>query len=58
MMLIAYIDAALGSMILQAMVGTALAGIVMGRRILMAPLEWLGLKRAIPDPDGETHEAL
>jgi len=39
-MLFAYIDVALGSMLLQAIAGMVLAGIVMGRRVLVAPLAW------------------
>jgi hypothetical protein len=39
-MLFGYIDVALGSMVLQAMAGMVLAGIVMGRRMIFAPLAW------------------
>ena len=39
--LIAYIDPALGSMLLQAMAGVMFAAMIMGRRILAAPLRWL-----------------
>jgi hypothetical protein len=39
--LIAYIDPALGSMLLQAMAGVLFAAMIMGRRILAAPLRWL-----------------
>jgi hypothetical protein len=55
-MLFAYIDAALGSMLLQALVGTFLASVVMWRRAFAAPLIWLGLKRPTQDSDGEIHE--
>jgi hypothetical protein len=40
-MLLAYIDSALGSMLLQAMAGMIFAAVVMGRRVLAAPLAWL-----------------
>lgn len=43
-MLIAYIDLALGSMLIQAMAGVILAGIVMGRRFLAAPFAWFSTK--------------
>ena len=44
LMLLAYIDAALGSMLLQAMAGMIFAAIVMGRRVLAAPLAWMSSK--------------
>ena len=44
LMLFAYIDPALGSMILQALAGIFIAMVVMGRRILVAPLKWLHLR--------------
>lgn len=40
-MMFAYIDIALGSMLLQATAGMVLAGMVMGRRLLAAPLAWI-----------------
>jgi hypothetical protein len=40
-MLFAYIDPALGSMLLQAAAGVILAAVVMGRRVLATPLRWL-----------------
>jgi len=40
-MLFAYIDIALGSMLIQAMAGMVLAGIVMGRQLLTASLTWI-----------------
>jgi len=43
-MLLAYIDSALGSMLLQAMAGMIFAAVVMGRRILATPLAWLHAK--------------
>jgi len=52
-MLFAYIDAALGSMLLQALVGTFLASIVMWRRVFSAPLVWLGLKRPTSDSNSD-----
>ena len=56
MILIAYIDMALGSMLLQALAGTVLAGMLMGRRIFAAPLEWIGFNRSAQDPDSESPE--
>lgn len=41
-MLVAYIDPAIGSMLLQAIAAIGLAGAVVFRRILLAPLAWLG----------------
>ena len=55
-MLLAYIDAALGSMLLQAMAGMIFAAIVMGRRILAAPLAWMSSKdltESTEDSDAE-----
>jgi len=49
--LIAYIDAALGSMLLQALAGTVLTGLLMGRRFLMAPFAWLGSRRTVEECD-------
>ena len=43
LMIFAYIDPALGSMLLQAIAGVMIAMVVMGRRILLKPLEWLNL---------------
>lgn len=45
-MLFAYIDIALGSMLIQAMAGMVLAGMVMGRRLLAAPLSWFSSSAA------------
>jgi hypothetical protein len=56
MMLLAYIDAALGSMLLQALAGTLMASVLMWRRIFAAPLVWLGLKRPTQDNDSEIHD--
>jgi hypothetical protein len=39
--LLAYIDPALGSMLLQAVAGTIFAAMIMGRRVLAAPLRLL-----------------
>jgi hypothetical protein len=54
-MIFAYIDVALGSMILQAMAGMVLAGVVMGRRALLAPLAWFR-KSANDESEGNTQE--
>ena len=55
MMLFAYIDPALGSMLLQAMAGVIFAAMVIGRRMILAPLEWLHLRSPAkaPEPPGE-----
>jgi hypothetical protein len=53
-MLVAYIDAALGSMLLQAMAGLVLAGVVMGRRILAVPFGWIQTKN--PESNGDMEE--
>ena len=45
-MLLAYIDPAIGSMILQAVAAVVLAGGLFFRRIFYVPLVWLGLKQA------------
>jgi hypothetical protein len=55
-MLLAYIDTALGSMLLQGMAGMILAGIVMGRRILAIPLAWLHSRGAMPESVDELQE--
>jgi hypothetical protein len=55
-MLLAYIDAALGSMLLQALVGTFLAGMLMWRRVFAAPLVWLGLVRRAPEAESEIRD--
>jgi hypothetical protein len=55
-MLFAYIDPALGSMLLQGMVGMILAGMVMGRRILAAPLTWFQSRGAMPESEDELQE--
>jgi len=39
-MLVAYIDPAVGSMLLQAIAAIGLAGAVVCRRLLFAPLAW------------------
>ena len=57
-MLFAYIDSALGSMLLQAMAGMVLAGMVMGRRILAVPLAWLKPESDEPESDCEIQEAV
>jgi hypothetical protein len=54
-MLLAYIDPAIGSMLLQAMAAIVLAGGLFFRRIFFAPLAWLGGKRA-EKPEQETPE--
>lgn len=45
-MILAYIDPAVGSMLLQAIAAMVLAGGLFFRRIFFAPLAWLGGKRA------------
>lgn len=55
-MLLAYIDPALGSMLLQAIAGMIFAAIVMGRRILTAPLAWLNSRNSSQDANGEVQE--
>jgi hypothetical protein len=55
-MILAYIDAALGSMLLQALAGMILAGIVMGRRIIAAPLAWLHSGDSVQNTNGELEE--
>ncbi len=55
-MLFAYIDTVLGSMLLQAMAGMIFAAVVMGRRILAAPLAWMSSRNSAQDPDSEAHE--
>jgi hypothetical protein len=50
-MLFAYIDAAVGSMLLQAVAGMFFAVILMGRRVLLAPCEWLRLNRPAEDSE-------
>jgi hypothetical protein len=55
-MIFAYIDIALGSMLLQGMAGMVLAGMVMGRRVLAAPLEWFQNKGTKPESQGERQE--
>jgi hypothetical protein len=45
LILTAYIDPSLGSMLLQAMASIFLAALVMGRRLFLTPLEWLRLRR-------------
>jgi hypothetical protein len=48
LILTAYIDPSLGSMLLQAMAGIFIALAVMGRRLFLAPLEWLLFRRSAP----------
>jgi hypothetical protein len=55
-MLFAYIDTALGSMLLQGMAGMILAGMIMGRRILAVPLAWFQSRGATPESEGELQE--
>jgi len=55
-MLFAYIDSALGSMLLQAMAGIIFAAIVMGRRILAAPLAWFYGQSATQDSNSDSQE--
>jgi hypothetical protein len=55
-MLFAYIDLALGSMLLQATAGMVLAGIIMGRRILAVPFTWFQSSGTMPESDGELRE--
>ena len=53
LILTAYIDPSLGSMLLQAMAGILLAALVMGRRLFVVPLEWLHLRRRAPKDQPE-----
>jgi hypothetical protein len=55
-MILAYIDMALGSMLLQAMAGVVFAAIVMGRRVLTAPLAWFYGKSADQDSNSDSQE--
>ena len=55
-MLFSYIDAALGSMLLQGMAGMILAGMVMGHRILAVPLAWFQSSGAMPESEDEPRE--
>ena len=55
-MLFAYIDTALGSMLIQAMAGIIFAAVVMGRRILAAPLAWLNPPSPELESNGEVPE--
>jgi len=55
-MLFAYIDPALGSMLLQGMAGMILAGMIMGRRILALPLAWFQNRGTMPESEGERQE--
>ena len=55
-MLFAYIDLALGSMLLQGMAGMILAGVIMGRRILTAPFAWFQSRGSMPVSEGELQE--
>ena len=56
MMLLAYIDMALGSMLLQAMAGMVIAAMVMGRRLLAAPLAWISSRSAARESESEIQE--
>ncbi len=56
MILIAYIDVALGSMALQAFAGMVIAGLVMGRRFLTSPFTWLGSRRSPQECDDGANE--
>lgn len=51
MWLLAYIDVNLGSMLIQAFAGAAFAGLVVGRRFLAAPLEWVRSRRGKTERD-------
>ena len=53
LILTAYIDPSLGSMLLQAMAGIFFATLVMGRRLFLAPLELLRLRRSAPKDQPE-----
>jgi hypothetical protein len=53
LILSAYIDPSLGSMLLQAIAGVLIAAMIMGRRIILAPLEWLHLRRSAPKDQGD-----
>jgi hypothetical protein len=54
-MLVAYIDPAIGSMLLQAIAAIGLAGAVVCRRLLLAPLAWFGHKNpATQEVESET----
>jgi hypothetical protein len=55
-MLFAYIDTALGSMLLQAMAGVVFAAIVMGRRILATPLAWFYGQSPEQDSSSDSQE--
>jgi hypothetical protein len=55
-MILAYIDTALGSMLLQAMAGILFAAIVMGRRILAAPLAWIYGQSSDQDSKSDSQE--
>jgi hypothetical protein len=55
-MLFAYIDTALGSMLLQAMAGVVFAAIVMGRRILATPLAWFYGQSSEQDSSSDSQE--
>jgi hypothetical protein len=55
-MLFAYIDPALGSMLLQGLAGMILAGLIMGRRILAFPLTWFQSRGAMAESVVEPQE--
>jgi hypothetical protein len=56
--LLAYIDPAVGSMLLQSLGALALAAMVMGRRLFLIPLEWLHLRRPTAASEAEVSEAV
>lgn len=55
-MIFAYIDLALGSMLLQAMAGVIFAAMVMGRRMLVAPLSWISSRDTADETNSERQE--
>jgi hypothetical protein len=59
-MVLAYIDPAVGSMLLQAIAAMVLAGGLFFRRIFFAPFAWLGGKRSdeaeLESHDGSDHD--
>jgi hypothetical protein len=55
-MLFAYIDLALGSMLLQGMAGMVLAAMIMGRRFLAAPFAWFQSRDGVTESEGELQE--
>ncbi len=55
-MLFAYIDRALGSMLLQAMAGAIFAALVMGRKIFVAPFAWIHSRNSVQNASGDSQE--